>query len=143
MGIFEWIKSQTGLWGPALLELYLQNAGWINAIILAYGLLLLLSWLNLARVIDALVYQIFEQAGGMKDAQPKGKKRKTIRLSDFKLSWEKAFTASKFPFIASQSGLVIRRSNLENARTLITDRDLIQRCARRLDEMGLRLERSR
>jgi hypothetical protein len=143
MGIFDWVKSQTGVWGPALLDMYLHNASWINAVALIYGLLLLLSWQNLSRVSDALVEQILEQAGKMKGAKIKGKTPKTINLSDFNLSWENAFASSKFPFVARQSGLVIRRSNLENARALINDRDLIQRCARRLDEMGLRLERSR
>jgi len=143
MGIFEWIKGQTGLWGPALLEFYFHNAGWINGAVLIYGLLLILSWLNLARVSDALVEQILEQAGNMKSAQTKGKGRKTVHLGDFELSWDKAFALSKFPFLAGQSGLLIRRSNLENAQALITDKDLIQRCARRLDALGLRLEGSR
>ena len=143
MGIFEWIKGHTGLWGPALLDFYFHNAGWINAAVLIYGLLLALSWLNLARVSDALVEQILEQAGSMKGAQTKGKRKKTVHLGDFELAWEQAFALSKFPFLARQAGLLVRRSNLENARALITEKDLIQRCARRLDDMGLRLEGSR
>ena len=143
MGIFDWVKSKTGVWGPALLELYFQNAGWINAIIVTYGLLLLLSWQNLSRVSDSLVDQILEQAKAIKVTQGTGSKPKVVHLSDFQLSWEGAFSSSKFPFVAKQAGFMIRRSNLENVRALISDRDLIQRCSRRLDDLGLRLERSK
>lgn len=142
MGIFDWVKSKTGVWGPALLDLYFQNSGWINAIVVAYGLLLLLSWQNLSRISDSLVDQILEQARGIDVTKGKGNKPKIVHLSDFKLSWEGAFVSSKFPFIAKQAGLVIRRSTLENVRALISDRDLILRCSRRLDKMGIHLERS-
>ncbi len=143
MGIFDWVKSKTGVWGPALLELYFQNAGWINAIIVTYGLLLVLSWQNLSRVSDSLVDQILEQAKATKVTKGTGSKPKVVHLSDFQLSWEGAFSSSKFPFVAKQAGFMIRRSNLENVRALISDRDLIQRCSRRLDDLGLRLERSK
>jgi len=140
MGIYEWVKSQTGVWGPALLEIYFRNAGWVNTLLVAYGLLLLLSWQNLARIGDALAGQILEQAGRKIKAGSKTKKPKSVRLSDFDLSWEEAISASGFPFVAKQTGILIHRASSENIRTLITERELIQRCARRLGEMGLRLE---
>jgi hypothetical protein len=143
MGIFDWVKSKTGVWGPALLDFYFHNAGWINAILVAYGLLLLLSWQNLSRVIDALVDQILEQAKQAEGAEGKAGKPKVVHLSDFQTSWEDAFASSKFPFVAKGSGLIFHRSNLENVRALISDRDLIQRCSRQLDQIGLRLERSK
>ncbi|HLF74752.1 MAG TPA: hypothetical protein VI524_10420 [Anaerolineales bacterium] len=143
MGIFEWVKGQTGTWGPALLDFYYGNAGWINALVMAYGLLLLLSWQNLSRVSDSLVGQILEQAERMQDGKTKGKKPRAVRLGAFTLSWEEACAASRFPFVARQTGLMIHRSSPENVRSLITERDLIQRCSRRLEEMGLHLEKSR
>jgi hypothetical protein len=142
MGIFEWVKSKTGVWGPVLLDIYFQYAGWINTIVVAYGFLLLLSWRNLSRMSDYLVDQILEQAKVMKDRKENGGEQKVVHLSDFSLSWEQAFASSNFPFIANQTGILIRRSSLENVRTLIEDRDLIQRSSRKLDKMGIRLERS-
>jgi len=142
MGIFDWVKSKTGIWGPALLDFYFHNAGWINAIVVAYGLLLVLSWQNLSRVSDSLVDQILDQAKEIRSNNAKGNKSKVVHLSDFKLSWDQAFVSSKFPFIAKQTGFLIHRSSLENVRTLITDRDLIQRSSRKLDKMGIQLERS-
>lgn len=143
MGIFEWIKSQTGVWGPAVLEIYFHNAGWINLLVIVYGLILLLSWQNLSRVVDELAEQILEQAKSKHAVETKSKKPKTIHLDDFDLSWEQAIASSKFPFVAKQAGLAIHRSNPDNIRALITERDLIQRCSRRLNEIGLRLEQSR
>lgn len=142
MDIFEWVKIKTGVWGPVSLDLYFQYAGWINAVVVAYGLLLLLSWQNLSRVCDSLVDQILDQAREIKAAEGKNIKPKVVHMSDFQLSWEQAFASSKFPFIARQAGFVIRRSNMENVRTLILDRDLVQRCSRQLDKLGFHLERS-
>jgi len=143
MGIFDWVKSKTGVWGPALLDFYFHNAGWINAIVVAYGLLLLLSWQNLSRMSDSLVDQILEQARVIKVAKGKGSNSRVVHMSDFQLSWESAFASSKFPFIARQAGFMIRRSKLENVRELISERDLILRSSRQLEKMGIRLERRR
>jgi hypothetical protein len=142
MRIFDWVTSKTGVWGPAMLDFYFQNAGWINAIVVAYGILLLLSWQNLSRVSDSLVDQILDQAKEIGFNNAKGNNPKVVHLSDFKLSWDQAFASSKFPFIAKQTGFLIHRSSLENVRALIADRDLIQRSSRKLDKMGIQLERS-
>jgi hypothetical protein len=142
MGIFDWVTSKTGVWGPALLDLYFQNAGWINTIVIAYGLLLLLSWQNLSRVCDALVDQILEQAMKINVTGKKGKQPKMVYLSDFQLSWERAFASSRFPFVAKQAGIVIRLSSLENIRALISDRDLVQRSYHQLAKMGIQMERN-
>jgi hypothetical protein len=142
MGIFDWVTSKTGVWGPALLDLYFQNAGWINTIVIAYGLLLLLSWQYLSRVCDALVDQILEQAMKINVTGKKGKQPKMVYLSDFQLSWERAFASSRFPFVAKQAGIVIRLSSLENIRALISDRDLVQRSYHQLAKMGIQMERN-
>ena len=107
MGIFEWVKNKTGVWGPAILDFYFHNAGWINAIVVAYGILLLLSWQNLSRVCDTLVDQILDQAKEIRIGKTKGDKPKVVHLSDFQLSWDQAFASSKFPFIAKQTGFFI------------------------------------
>jgi hypothetical protein len=143
MGIFEWVKSQTRVWGPALLDAYIHNAGWINALLISYGLMLLLSWQNLSKICDSLIDQIVEQAGKKFGTSAKSKQPKTLLLNDFDISWEDAVAFSKFPFVAKQTGLLIHRSNLENIRTLITDRDLLGRSVRRLGAMGLQLEQEK
>lgn len=143
MGIFEWVKSQTGVWGPALMDIYLRNAGWVNTLVVAYGLLLLLSWQNLSKISDSLIDQIVEQAGEKFGANAKTKQPKTLLLSDFDLSWEDAIAESKFPFVAKQTGLLIHRSNPGNIRALITDRDLLRRSVHRLEALGLQLEQEK
>jgi len=142
MGIFEWVKTKTGVWGPFLLDYYIQNTWWINTIVVAYGFLLLLSWQNLSRMSDVLVDQILEQAKDMKSRNIEPGKSKLVHLSDFRLSWEQAYASSRFPFVAKGTGFIIRRSSPENIHAMIPDRDLIQRCSRRLNDLGFRLERS-
>ena len=141
MGIFEWVKSQTGFWGPALLGFYARNAPWINTLVLAYGLLLVLSWQNLSRVLDDLVDQVLEQARRKAaGTSKKGGKAKTVRLGDFQLSWERAYATNRFPFVARQTAFLVHRSTLENVRKLISERELFQRCARALKRLGFVLE---
>lgn len=141
MGIFEWVKRGTGAWGPFLMDLYFEHAGWINPIILAYGFLLLLSWQNLSRILDSLTAQVLDQARRMSDPQRKPADLKPVRLGDFDLSWEEALSASRFPLIARNAGFIPRRSTLANLRSMVADQDLIQRCARPLRQIGFSLER--
>lgn len=143
MGIFDWVKSKTGIWGPVLLDYYFENAWWINAIIVVYGLVLLLSWHNLSRITDALVEQILLQTRNMKKKNEKDNKPFRIHLNDFQLSWEQAAASSKFPFIARGTGLIIRRATLGNIQSMISERDLIHHGSSRLKEMGFQLERGK
>jgi hypothetical protein len=143
MGIYEWVKSQTGIWGPALLQLYFRNSILINTLVLVYGLLLLLSWLNLSRILDALVEQVVEQARNLLDRSSRNDTPKIVQLSDFQLSWDRAFAASRFPFIARQTAFSFRRSTVDNARELIKDRELIQRCSRHLENDGLEIKKEK
>lgn len=143
MGIFDWVKSQTGDWGPALMDAYIDNSFWINALVLLYGLLLLLAWQNLSRITDVLIEQMVEQAIARGKTGRTGAKDRVVHFHEFDLSWQQASASSKFPFIARQTGILIRRNTLNNLRALITERDLIQRSARRLNRIGVRLEAGR
>ncbi|MBM3125458.1 MAG: hypothetical protein FJZ87_10370 [Chloroflexi bacterium] len=134
MGLFEWVKSKTGVWGPALLDFYFHNSLWINTIIVLYGLVLLLSWQNLGRMRDILINQILQQAGHTP---------RRLRLSEVHLAWEEALAASKFPFIATATGLTLRRTTLKNIQGLISERDLIHNSARQLKELGIQLDREK
>ena len=135
MGIFEWVKSQTGIWGPVLLDAYLQNSGWINALVLAYGLVLWLSWQNLSRMHEGLVTHIVDQARARNQTE---RRKEPVRLSE--LPWKEAAAYSRFPFIAKQTGILLHRSTPENLRALSSERDLARRCAARLQEIGLLME---
>lgn len=132
MGIYDWVTSLTGSWGPAILSAYQSNALWINGLAVLYGLVLLLSWQNADRMADVLVEQIVEQArkGG----------RKRFRLRGLHLSWEAALAHSRFPMLARQSELIPHRSTVENLRRAITDSQLVKRSARKLKSLGVELE---
>ena len=132
--MYEWVKSKTGVWGPALLDFYFHNALWINTIIVLYGLVLLLSWQNLSRIRDVLIAQILKQAGRMP---------RRLSLSEIHLSWEYGLAASKFPFVATATGLTLRRTTLKNIQGLISERDLIHHSARQLKELGIQLDREK
>jgi hypothetical protein len=139
MGIFEWVKSQTGVWGPALLEMYYHNAAWINIMVVLYDLVLLLSWQNLDRVSDTLVQQIIEQAQGKLSNRKAG----AFKLGSFHLSWEQAFAASRFPLVARRTAFWPRKATLENIRMLLTEDELARRGASRFSAAGLHVERKK
>jgi len=139
MGIYDWVTSLTGSWGPALLSAYEANSLWINGAVILYGLVLLLTWQNTDRIADALVRQIVAQAHRAQGSRH-GAKRK-VRLSALHLSWDEALSEGRFPLIARQMDLVPRRLNMENLRRTISDDYLIKRSAPRLKRLDVEVER--
>lgn len=133
MGIYDWVTSLTGSWGPSLLAAYQANALWVNSLAVLYGVVLLLSWQNTDRMADALVQQIVQQA-------QKGRSGKRVRLASLHLSWEAAFAQSRFPLLARQSELIPHRATPASARRAISDADLVKRAARKLRRLGIELE---
>jgi hypothetical protein len=138
MGIYEWVTSLTGSWGPPLLSVYQANALWINGCAILYGLVLVLSWQNMDRIADSLVRQIVAQVPSTSAGRRQAPRR--VRLRTLRLSWEEALSQGRFPFIARQSDFVPRRFTPENVRSLITAQYLIKRSASRLRRLGIELE---
>ena len=141
MSIYDWVLSLSGTWGPAMLAFYERNAGWINIIVVLYGLILLLSWQNMDRVISELTEQIMTQAAQIQSSRKKEAKSKKMSLAEFELSWDKALMKSRFPLIAKQTGIIPCKSSLENIRSLVTKDDLFKRTARKLAALGIDIEK--
>jgi hypothetical protein len=139
MGIYQWVSSLTGVWGPALVSFYNANALWINTIVVLYGIVLLLSWQNTEHIADALVSQVLAQAAKIpgRESRP----RRKVHLSQFRLSWEDALAHGKFPLVTSQAGFVPRKRTLENVQRAIPNDFLQRRCRPKLARIGLELEK--
>jgi hypothetical protein len=138
MGIYDWVTSLTGSWGPALLAAYESNALWINGLVLIYGVLLLLSWQNGDRILDALLRQVIQK--GEAGRRPPGPDLRRVRLSKLGVSWDLALAESRFPLVARRIDFWPRRCTPENVRSMISDSYLIKHSASRLKRLGLRLE---
>jgi len=137
MGIYAWVTSLTGNWGPALLSFYEANALWLNSAVLIYGLLLLLACQNHDRIVDALMRQVIEKAARQ---GPEQSLHRPLRLSKLNLSWDQALAQSRFPLIARRTDFLPRRSTRENLRSLISGEYFIKHSAARLKRLGLQLE---
>lgn len=105
----HWLKSLAGLWGEPLLNLYIANSRWINALVLAYGVFLLISWWNLRRIRDYLREAIATQVADCDD----------LDAGSVEIPWEQAIQISRFPWIAAEWGLLPRRTSVTALQELM------------------------
>jgi hypothetical protein len=138
MGVYNWITSLTGAWGPALLAMYQANALWINGIVCVYGFVLVLSWQNTERIGDMLVSQILEQGSRM--AKNRQGASRLVRLRDFNLAWDEAVQQARFPWVAAPGQFVPRPRRLDNVRAIISAKYLRRKSAGRLAKLGLEIK---
>lgn len=109
--MFEWIKSLTGDWGPALIELYKANALWINGLVLIYGIILLLAWRNLYALQENLIRLLNAADSTFLLEMLKDPARFSLESIPAEL-WQEAFTANQFPLLSRQNSFQIYRSSV-------------------------------
>lgn len=105
--MYEWFKSLTGAWGPVLLDWYLANT-WINLVVIAYGVLIVLAWRNYDRIEGRLVAELVEKALA-KEGKPK------LPPTD-SVSWENAVAGLRYPFLARRGHFLLRRLSAQAAK---------------------------
>lgn len=111
-----WLTSLSGDWGPWLLGLYLDHSIWINAIVVVYGAVLLLSWQNARRLRDHLRAEVAQQLEG---------RRGEPELDSADVPWGEALSASRFPLIAAEWGLLPHRVSVEALQAVVPLKDLL------------------
>lgn len=112
------IRELLGNWGSSLLDTYLNYSLYINAAILLYVLLIILSRRNYHQILEALLRDLRIRY----QAQIKNKDYRSIAalLDRNGIPWEQALSASKFPFIAHPRGLTIHTRSARNLQRLIS-----------------------
>ncbi len=98
------VEGMLGEFGRQVLYFYEAHALVLNLIVIAYGLIMLLSWQNLAYIYRYMVVRVARQVPlhpGLNHKSPVKKIATAIPLP-----WQDALSASRFPLVASQVALV-------------------------------------
>ncbi len=125
------IEAMLGEVGRSVLAFYEAHALTLSLLILAYGLLMYLSWANLVRIYRYLVVaaaQALGQAPGRAAGDGPG----------LPLPWQAAVDSVRFPLVARRAGLWPMRKSVRAAQAIIDERELLQHAQAVADGADLR-----
>jgi hypothetical protein len=94
--IYAFVRSLIGSFGRALMDFYIQNSLWINALILGYALLVVFAHRNYYIVLE----KIFTQ---LRSSNEKFQREGLVKLTtnDYKkIDWQEIHRSVKFPLIS-------------------------------------------
>jgi hypothetical protein len=100
------VRGVLGTTGSHLLDFYIQNNLWINAILFAYALLVVFARRNYFQVAQFILADFIREHGD----KLASKSPKQIRglLLKWKIPWENGMQAGRFPFISSPQSILLR-----------------------------------
>ncbi len=116
------ILSMMGAWGPPVLEFYETNSLWINLLVLMYGAVIVLSWINLKNIRKSLILSLVAQLHSRPDFAPDMPAKKA--LGSLTIAWDASIREVRFPFVAQQNGLLPHRLSLETVQAMLPSEDL-------------------
>ncbi len=112
------VRGFLGEWGQAILNFYQQNSVWINAIILLYFMIVILSQNNYKQTLAGLILAIEDKYPGQFD---KKTSKEIVRILGKKeLPWQAVMNTSKWPFIATPRQFYPHARNESSLKKLIT-----------------------
>lgn len=118
-----YIRSMIGSWGNALLDFYIVNSLWINAIILLYGLLVVLSRRNFDLSLQSLLATLQNQYG--EQFTKKGPGSILRMLKKAAIPWAEALSKSRLPFITPPGRFWLYPKNIQTFQKFITLEKLV------------------
>jgi hypothetical protein len=116
------VEQMLGAWGTALLDFYYANSLYINLVVVLYGGLVVLSWINLKGIRRQLVDDLASQLGKLPNLETGTPPKKVLR--QVKISWEEAIEKRRFPLVAQQTSFLPRRATLETVQGLLPAEEL-------------------
>jgi hypothetical protein len=118
------IRGILGTAGSRLLDFYLQHSIWINILLFAYAMLVVLARRNYFHVAQ-LILAGFIQSHGDKLGK---KSRNEIRnlLLKWEIPWEDGMRDGRFPFISSPYGLLLRLKSVKTFQKIFTVDGLVE-----------------
>jgi hypothetical protein len=135
-----WIEQLLGAWGTSLLDFYAANSLYINLLVVAYGGVVVLSWMNLKairqRLLADLVDQLSRDPRLGEDARPKKV------LSRMTIPYDQAIQQARFPFVAQQTSFLPRRATLAAVQALLPAEELADDALKALAKTGNRTTKS-
>ena len=121
--IRAFIEATMGGLFRSLLSFYEANALPLNLIVLVYGMVMLMSWLNLVRIYRYLVVAVAKQIHLHPNLSAKSSVEKVAEL--IPIPWEEAVKAAPFPLIGSQVMLLPLPKSAAAVKNIIDGEELI------------------
>ncbi len=91
------IRSMIGSWGNVILDYYIANSFWINALLLLYALLVVFARMNFDLSLRSLVAMLQNQYAGQLAQKNSG--GLLNKLKKGKIPWDEALATAQFPFM--------------------------------------------
>ena len=117
------VEAVLGPYGVQILKLYEANSLWVNSLVVAYGLAIVLSWANLKHIRARLLAALIDQLESLPRLDPAAQPAKLLRRVS--IPWAEAVRQARFPFVAQQSALWPRRASPESVQALLPPEDLV------------------
>jgi len=99
------VRKFLGTAGSGLLDFYLQNNFWINAILFVYALLVVFARRNYFQVAQSILADFIREHGD--NLAKKSPKQIRGLLLKWKIPWENGVQAGWFPFISAPQSILL------------------------------------
>ena len=100
------VRKFLGTAGSGLLDFYLQNNFWINAILFVYALLVVFARRSYFQVAQSILADFIREHGD--NLAKKSPKQIRGLLLKWKIPWENGMHAGWFPFISAPQSILLR-----------------------------------
>lgn len=103
--------------GIRVLEYYQANSLVINSVVLAYGVLIFISWRNLAGIRKRLVADMVRQLRQAGHTEAGMRASQVIKWTE--IAWEESLRGVRFPLVARQTELWPKRVSLAAVQQML------------------------
>jgi hypothetical protein len=117
------VESLLGEAGRTMLRFYESHALTLGLIIVAYGVLMYLSWTTLVRIYRYLVVAAAVELGQERERRSGGPKKASTLPS---LPWQAAVDSVRFPLVSREAGLLPIRKSVHAVQSIVDERELLQ-----------------
>ena len=117
------VESMLGAVGRSVLVFYEAHVVILSLVIIAYGVLMFLAWMNLVRIYRYLVVFAAAEIDPERKPTPGGAKR-TAKLPT--LPWQAAVDSVRFPLVSRRAGLLPMRKRVPAVQSIIDEHELLQ-----------------
>ena len=122
--LYALIETYLGPIGRAMLHFYIENSFAINTVVVAYGLVIVMSWTNLVSIRKRLVGAIAAQIVQNPALNAQSKVKRVLKEVD--IPWQAAVADVRFPLVAQQMALWPKRKTVEAVQALLPAEDLVK-----------------
>ena len=118
------VRRFLGTAGTGLLDFYVQNSLWINALLFAYAVLVIFARRYYSQVARYILAGFIQQHGD-KLSKKSPKEIRTL-LSKWKIPWQEGMQAGWFPFVSSPQGLLLQVRSVRTFQKIFTMDRLVE-----------------